>query len=131
MRRLVPVLAALTIATAALAAPTATGRATMNAYFAPGFADTTWQKDAVARVMRQWKPPATKAVGKKLVLISTIGADGALTGLRVNDPWQTGDPAWDGAAVEAIKKASPFAPLPQAWKHPALEVHWHFETARP
>lgn len=133
MRRTAHALVVLTLLTAASAAPAAEapGRAKMNAYFAPGFTDAAWQKDAVARVMKHWAPPATKAAGKKLVLISTIGADGALAGLRVNEPWQTGDPAWDGAAVEAIKKASPFAPLPKSWKHATLEVHWHFETARP
>jgi protein TonB len=97
-----------------------------NAYFTPAFTDTAYQKDAAAKVLKAWKPVAGAPVGKKTVLIAMIAKDGTLSGLR--DNLMTGFKPWDDAAIAAVKKAAPFAPLPKSWGFPTMEVHFHFEV---
>jgi hypothetical protein len=99
-----------------------------NAYFTPAFTDAAYQKEAAAKVLKAWKPPAaTPAPGKKTVLIALIATDGKLAGLR--DHLMTGAKPWDDAAIAAVKGAAPFAPLPKSWGYPTMEVHFHFEVA--
>jgi protein TonB len=97
-----------------------------NAYFTPAFTDTAYQKEAAAKVLKAWKPVAGAPVGKKTVLIATIAKDGTLAGL--GDHLMTGFKPWDDAAIAAVKKAVPFAPLPKSWGYPTMEVHFHFEV---
>jgi protein TonB len=98
-----------------------------NAYFTPAFTDVAYQKEAAAKVLKAWKPPAGAAAGKKTVLIAQIAKDGSLAGLR--EHVQTGFKPWDAAAVAAVKTAAPFAPLPKSWAFATMEVHFHFEVA--
>jgi outer membrane biosynthesis protein TonB len=98
-----------------------------NAYFTPAFTDAAYQKEAAAKVLKAWKPPASQPTGKKTVLIAQIAKDGTLAGLR--DHLMTGAKAWDDAAIAAVKHAAPFAPLPKSWGYPTMEVHFHFEAA--
>jgi protein TonB len=97
-----------------------------NAYFTPAFTDAAYQKEAAAKVLKAWKPVSGAPVGKKTVLIAMIAKDGSLSGLR--DNLMTGFKPWDDAAIQAVKKAAPFAPLPASWGFPTMEVHFHFEV---
>jgi outer membrane biosynthesis protein TonB len=99
-----------------------------NAYFMQDFTDAAYQKEAAAKVLKAWKPPAAAPVGKKTVLIATITKDGKLAGLQ--DHLMTGNKTWDDAAVAAVRAAVPFKPLPTSWPHPTMEVHFHFEAAK-
>jgi len=98
-----------------------------NAYFTPAFTDAAYQKEAAAKILKAWKPAAGAPAGKKTVLIALIAKDGTLAGLR--DHVMTGFKPWDDAAIAAVKKAAPFAPLPKSWSFPTMEVHFHFEVA--
>ena len=98
-----------------------------NAYFTPAFTDAAYQKEAAAKVLKAWKPPASQPTGKKTVLIAQIAKDGTLAGLR--DHLMTGAKSWDDAAIAAVKNAAPFAPLPKSWGFATMEVHFHFEAA--
>ena len=97
-----------------------------NAYFTPTFTDAAYQKEAAAKVLKAWKPPASQPTGKKTVLIAQIAKDGTLAGLR--DHLMTGAKNWDDAAIAAVKKSAPFAPLPKSWGYETMEVHFHFEA---
>ena len=97
-----------------------------TAYFTPAFTDAAYQKEASAKVLKAWKPVSGAPVGKKTVLIAQIAKDGTLAGLR--DNLLTGFKPWDDAAIAAVKKAVPFAPLPASWGFPTMEVHFHFEV---
>jgi len=97
-----------------------------NAYFTPAFTDAAYQKEAAAKVLKAWKPVAGAPAGKKTVLIVQIAKDGTIAGLR--DHLLTGFKPWDDAAVAAVKKAAPFAPLPKSWGFATMEVHFHFEV---
>jgi protein TonB len=98
-----------------------------TAYFTPAFTDAAYQKEAAAKVLKAWKSPPGAPAGKKTVLIAQIAKDGSLAGLK--DNLLTGFKPWDDAAIAAVKKAAPFAPLPQSWGFPTMEVHFHFEVA--
>lgn len=109
-----------------VAAAFAAGTPTLTVYFTPGFDDQAWQNASYKKVAEAWKPAGTPKPGAKCVLIAVVARDGKLTGLR--DHMASGDPVWDKSAVDAMKAAAPFAPLPKAWPHASLEVHWHFEN---
>jgi hypothetical protein len=112
------------VVSAALAAS-----ARLNGYFAPDFKDAAYQRKAVDKVIKSWKPPAPfPAVGKKTVVISRIARDGALVETRFN--LKAGSEGWDDAAMAAVKSAAPFAALPKSYGQPVLEVHWHFEVGK-
>lgn len=97
-----------------------------NAYFTPAFTDVAYEKAAAAKVLKAWKSAPGAPAGKKTVLIVQIAKDGSLAGMR--EHLMTGFKPWDGAAIAAVKKAAPFAPLPKSWGYPTMEVHFHFEV---
>jgi len=107
------------------AAPAGKAQPRMNAYFATGFDDAAYQKQAVDKVLAAWAPKGQPAAGKIAVLISKIGRDGKLRELYFHQ--NSGDKAWDDAAEAAVAKAAPFPPLPKPYPHDTVEVHWHFE----
>ena len=118
--------ALLVAAGAALAAAPAKKAPRMNAYFATGFDDAAYQKQAVDKVLKAWAPTSRPAPGKLAVLISKIGRDGKLRELYFHQ--KSDEAAWDRAAETAVEKAAPFPPLPKSYPHDTLEVHWHFEV---
>ncbi len=99
----------------------------LNVYFPADFKDTEYQKAAFQQVLASWRPSGSPpAAGKKAVVIATIGKDGKLIGADFN--LKSGSAAFDQAAFEAVKKASPFKPLPKGYARSSIEVHWHFEA---
>ena len=97
----------------------------LNAYFPADFADAGYARGAMDKVLKVWKPsPPLPAAGKKAVVISTILRDGKLLEARLH--MGSGSKAFDDAAVSAVKKAAPFAPLPKEYTGSSAEVHWHF-----
>ena len=104
------------------------GSPRLNVYFMKGFEDATWQQSAFDRVAKGWAAAAPPALGKKAVVISTIGRDGRILEAKIGT--ESGSKAWDDAAVAAVRKASPFPALPKTWVESSLEVHWHFAFAK-
>jgi protein TonB len=121
---------ALAVAVSALGAgPAAAGGAKprMTAFFQADFTDGAYQQAAYAKVGKVWSSPAQfPKPGRKAVVQSSIGRDGKLLGAVVT--MKSGSASWDEAALAAVRKAAPFAPLPAAYKGPQVEVHWHFDT---
>ena len=99
----------------------------LNAYFAKGFEDAAWQRAAFEKVARVWSAASPPAPGKKTVVLSTITRDGQVMEAKVSTA--SGSEDWDRAAVDAVKKAAPFPPLPKSWAGTSVEVHWHFELS--
>lgn len=125
-------LAALTLLGAANqtrpSAPAA-GQPRLNAYFASHFTDLAYQKAALDKVAKAWKPPAPlPAPGRKTVVIAGLGRDGKIIDTRLH--MKSGDDAFDAAALAALRGAAPFAPLPKSFTEAGVEVHWHFEVAK-
>ena len=97
----------------------------LQVFFASDFTDQAYQKKAYDRVASLWKrPPADPKRGAKTVVIITIGKDGRGTPPILH--MKSGSDAWDAAAMQAVKAASPFPPLPASYAQPGVEVHFHF-----
>jgi protein TonB len=58
------------------------------------------------------------------VVIVTIRKDGTASAPALH--MKSGSDAWDAAAMEAVRKAAPFDPLPKSYRPPSVEVHFHF-----
>lgn len=100
----------------------------LQVFFAADFKDQAYQQKAYHRVGSSWKRPAgSPKAGGKTVVIVTIGGDGKATPPDLH--LKSGSDAWDAAAAEAVKNASPFDPLPKGHSGPSVEVHFHFECA--
>jgi periplasmic protein TonB len=98
----------------------------LQVYFAADFKDPVYQQKTYTKVASSWKrPTTTPKPGKKAVVIAVIQEDGTAAGPTLH--LASGSQAWDAAAIEAVKKASPFDPLPKSFTRSSVEVHFHFE----
>lgn len=112
---------------AASAAP-ATCSPRLQVFFAAAFKDQAYQQKAYQKAAASWKrPAASPKAGGKAVVIVTIGRDGRTTPPVLH--MKSGSDAWDAAALEALRKAAPFEPLPKSYAGSSVEVHFHFECA--
>ncbi|PYT11139.1 MAG: energy transducer TonB [Acidobacteria bacterium] len=98
----------------------------LKIYFAADFKDSAYQQAAYKKVAAAWKrPPTVPEPGGKTVVIAVIRKDGSAPGPTLH--YKSGSDTWDAAALEAVKKAAPFDPLPKTYPRPTVEVHFHFE----
>ena len=98
----------------------------LKVYFASDFKDPVYQRKTYMKVASSWKrPTSTPKPGKKAVVIAVIQNDGTAAGPTLH--LASGSDAWDKAALAAVKKASPFDPLPKTYSRSSVEVHFHFE----
>lgn len=66
------------------------------------------------RIMAVWRLPE-KSDGRKVGLRMNLERSGRISDVRVET--SSGDEKFDASAVEAVRRASPFAPVPEAAKH--------------
>jgi protein TonB len=98
----------------------------MQVFFPPDFPDVKYQQAVFQKVLDNWKVPGeTPKSGSKAVVIAVIRKDGSAPSPRLHH--RSGSEAWDASGLEAVRKASPFAPLPKNYPPAAVEVHFHFE----
>ena len=98
----------------------------LKVYFASEFKDEAYQKKTYAKVASAWKRPTSlPEAGKKAVVIVVIQKDGSAPAPTLH--LVSGSDPWDKAALEAVRKAAPFDPLPKTCSRPSVEVHFHFE----
>lgn len=74
---------------------------------APDFAP--YMKKVSEKLGALWTPPQ-KTTATKVSISFTLAKDGSVTASSIKEP--SGDPAVDKLALDLIKKAQPFAPLP-------------------
>ncbi|WP_343073323.1 energy transducer TonB [Pyxidicoccus fallax] len=116
-------LLALAVTPVALAA---SGSPRLEAFFQSALQSADYQQKVYTRVAGKWRQPGAKgtpALGKKTVVQALIGRDGKLVSASVTT--ESGSKAWDAAALEAVKKAAPFPPLPKSYPLPTLDAHFH------
>ena len=102
------------------------GSPALKVYFASSFKDQAYQQAAFKKVAGAWKRPAgTPEPGRKTVVIADILKDGRCPSPRLH--LASGSDAWDAAAKDAVRKASPFDPLPAGYTSASVEAHFHFE----
>ncbi len=98
----------------------------LKVYFAADFKDGVYQQKTYKKVASSWRQPAdTPDPGKKAVVIAVIQKDGTVPEPTLH--YTSGSEAWDKAALEAVRRAAPFDPLPKSYPRPTVEVHFHFE----
>lgn len=103
----------------------AAGTPRLQVFFAADFTDVPYQQGVYKKVAAAWQWPAeTPKPGSKAVVIATIRRDGTVSAPALH--MKSGSDLWDAAAVEAVRKASPFDPLPRTYRPPSVEVHFHF-----
>jgi periplasmic protein TonB len=118
------VVLALALTSGALAAG---GSPQLQTYFQGSVDNPAYQQQAFQRVANKWKQPGPKgtpALGKKTIVQAILDKDGKLLSSAILT--ESGSKAWDAAALAAVKKAAPFAPLPKDATAPTLEAHFHF-----
>lgn len=102
------------------------GKRDLHTYPAADFKDTAYMQKVHQKVGSAWKAPSeTPKEGSKAVVIVTILRDGSLIENRLH--MKSGSDAWDQSALDAVKKAAPFDPLPKSYPRTSVEVHFHFE----
>lgn len=102
------------------------GKRDLKTYPASDFKDTAYMQKVHQKVGASWKAPGeTPKEGSKAVVIVTILRDGSLIESRLH--MKSGSEAWDASALDAVKKATPFEPLPKGYLRTSVEVHFHFE----
>ena len=111
---------------AAAGATIVAGTPDLKTYPASDFKDAAYLQKMHQKVGASWKRPAEtpKAPGKAVVIV-TILRDGSLLESRLH--MKSGVAEWDASALEALKKAAPFDPLPKSYPRTSVEVHFHFE----
>lgn len=102
------------------------GQPDLKTYPASDFKDTAYMQKVHQKVGSSWKrPEETPKPPAKAVVIVTILRDGSVIESRLH--MKSGSDAWDASALDAIKKAAPFDPLPKSYPRTSVEVHFHFE----
>jgi len=120
------VLASALVAMSIAPPPAVAASPRLQIYFASDFTDVAYQQKVYRKVAAAWKwPPQAPKPGGKAVVIATIRKDGAAPGPILH--MKSGSDAWDAAALNAVRSAAPFDPLPKSYTHPSVEVHCHFE----
>jgi len=120
----VPALALLLVATAVFA-----GKPSLRVFFASQFKDVPYQKAAVDKVHKAWRPPVDMPKeGSKTVVIVTILRDGTVLDSKLHH--KSGSDKWDAAAVAAAKAAAPFGELPKSYYGNSVEAHFHFDVVK-
>jgi periplasmic protein TonB len=101
------------------------GTPRLQVFFAADFNDVPYQQGVYKKVAGSWQwPEQAPKPGSKAVVIVTIRRDGTTSPPALH--MKSGSDAWDSAALEAVRRASPFDPLPQSYRPPSVEVHFHF-----
>jgi protein TonB len=110
---------------AAPVVPSPGGSPRLQVFFAADFTDVPYQQGVYKKVAGVWQWPAeTPKPGAKAVVIATIQKNGTISQPALH--MKSGSDAWDSAALEAVRRAAPFEPLPVSYRPPSVEVHFHF-----
>lgn len=75
------------------------------------------------RVRRQWLPGASQT-SKQTVLYFAVNRNGQVRNLRVAQP--SGSSSSDEAAIGAVQRAAPFAPLPAGYPENSINIRFTF-----
>ena len=75
-------------------------------------------------IKHNWAPPKSKST-KKIVTRFTILKDGTLSDIKVIKSSRV--PLIDLSAIEAIKKSSPYQPLPEKFEGESLPIEFTFD----
>ncbi len=98
------------------------GRPGVDALKEPDFGP--YMRELQRRIKRRWNPPRGNK-SKRVVLLFKVSRDGRLLSLKVHTP--SGQPESDRAALEAVKAAAPFSPLPSEYRGDDIDIQFTFD----
>lgn len=98
------------------------GRPGVDALKEPDFGP--YMRELQRRIKRRWNPPRGDK-SKRVVLLFKVSRDGRLLSLNVHTT--SGNPDSDRAAVEAVKAAAPFRPLPPEYRGDDIDIQFTFD----
>lgn len=71
-----------------------------------------------------WNPPKGDT-SKRVVLMFTIAKDGSLLDYKITT--SSGNEEMDNAAIKALMRTAPFAPLPENYNNPSIDIQFTFD----
>lgn len=83
-----------------------------------------YMKELQRQIKRNWKPPKDTE-SKRIVVLFKVSKNGALLSQNVYN--SSGNSAADNAALEAVKLAAPFKPLPPEFKGESVDIQFTFD----
>ena len=98
------------------------GRPGIDAIKEPDFGP--WMNELQRRIKMNWDPPKGNE-SKRVVLLLKIAKDGRLLSCSVSK--SSGLPNADSAAINAVKLAAPFRPLPVEYKNSSVDIIFTFD----
>jgi len=98
------------------------GRPGVDALKEPDFGP--YMRELQRKIKRRWNPPRGNK-SKRVVLLFKLSKDGRLLDLKVHTA--SGQPESDRAAVEAVKAAAPFRPLPPEYRGDDIDIQFTFD----
>ncbi len=98
------------------------GRPGIDAIREPDFGP--WMNELQRRIKMNWDPPKGNE-SKRVVLLLKIAKDGRLLSCSVSK--SSGLPNADNAAINAVKLAAPFRPLPVEYKNSSVDIIFTFD----
>ncbi len=98
------------------------GRPGVDAIKEPDFGP--YMRELQRRIKRRWNPPRGNK-SKRVVLLFKVSKDGRLLSLKVHTP--SGQPESDKAAIQAVKTAAPFRPLPPEYRGDDIDIQFTFD----
>ena len=98
------------------------GRPGIDAIREPDFGP--WMNELQRRIKMNWDPPKGNE-SKRVVLLLKIAKDGRLLSCSVSK--SSGLPNADNAAINAVKLAAPFRPLPIEYKNSSVDIIFTFD----
>lgn len=101
------------------------GEPTNEKYISPDGVDLApYMRELQRQIKSNWVPPKF-GFSARVILVFTIEKDGRLSKSSVYK--SSGFTAADEAAIEALKKAAPFKPLPAEYKSNSVDIHFTFD----
>lgn len=98
------------------------GRPGVDALKEPDFGP--YMRELQRKIKRRWNPPRGNK-SKRVVLLFKVSKDGRLLSLKVHTA--SGQPGSDKAAIEAVKAAAPFRPLPPEYRGDDIDIQFTFD----
>lgn len=98
------------------------GRPGVDALKEPDFGP--YMRELQRRIKRRWNPPRGNE-SKRVVLMFTLSRDGRLLSLKMHKT--SGIPESDQAAIQAVKEAAPFRPLPPEYRGNDIDIQFTFD----
>lgn len=85
---------------------------------------TPYMKRLQRKIKNNWHPPKSNK-SRRVVILFKIAKKGEMVKYKILQ--SSGDKNIDAAAIKALKKSAPFAPLPRKFKGKSVDIQFTFD----